>query len=241
MNINDDDRIIHTGLYTKKAREVMDSVFGQCSDGAYENNPRYDKYWMFGDACQEVDGEVTIHVSAKSGENERCGQYHNRWVENAFFKMSDAEVKSWMAIMVKRIMQMELRDESIANGWRRDNTSFTTHYLNYDEDINVAEVYCIYELLLGRQVGITKYDAHVIASVLGCKRQPSEIEAETKKREHAKSIDRTYAEAVKQMNEDEKRKIDELNTKIEAVKKMYAAKRNEAWQHKMDELKKLEA
>lgn len=237
MNINDDDRIIHTGLYTKKAFDVMSSVFGQCSDGAYENNPRYDRYWKFGDAFQEVDGEVTIHVSAKSGECEHYG----RWVENAFFKMSDVEVKTWMANMVKRIMQMELRDKSIANGWRRDNTDFTTCYLNRDEDINVAEVYCIYELLLGGQVGITKYDVHVIASVLGCKRQPSEIEAETKKREHARAIDRTYAEAVKQLNEDEKREIDELNAKIEAVKKMYATKRNEAWHHKMEMLKTLEA
>lgn len=241
MNINDDDRIIHTGLYTKKAHEVMSSVFGQCSDGAYENNPRYDRYWKFGDVCQEVDGEVTIHVSAKSGENERCGQYHNRWIENAFFKMCDVEVKTWMANMVKRIMQMELRDESIANGWRRDNTGFMTRYLNYDEDINVAEVYCIYELLLGRQVGVTKYDAHVIASVLGCKRQPSEIEAETKKRDQAKAVEQAHSVLVKQLNEDEKHEIDELNAKIEAVKKMYAAKRNEAWHHKMDELKKLEA
>ena len=233
----DNDRVVHTGLYTKKACEVMNSVFGQCSDGAYENNPRYDRYWRFGNAFQEVDGEVTIHVSAKSGESEH-GQYHSRWIENAFFKMSDVEVKTWMANMVKRIMQMELRDESIANGWRRDNEDFKTCYLNYNEDINVAEVYCIYELLLGRNVGVTKYDVSVIVSVQGSKRQPEEIEAETKKHEEVHAIESAYAEQVKAYNDEEKKLIDELNAKIKEIKDMYYSKRNEAWHEKQ---KKLEA
>lgn len=238
MIAQDNDRIVHTSMYTKKALEVLNSVFGQCSDGAYENNPRYDKYWQFGDACQEVDGEVTIHISAKSGESERCGQYRNRWVENAFFKMSDIEVKTWMANMVKRIMQMELRDEHISNGWRRDNTSFMTRYLNYNEDINVAEVYCIYEQLLGREIGVTKYNAHTICSVFGSKLQPEEIEAETAKREAVKAVERTYVEQVKALEAEEKQAVDELNAKIDEIKKMYYDKRNAAWHEKQ---KKLEA
>ena len=42
MIIQDDDRIVHTGMFSKKAKEVIDSVFGQMSDGAWENNPYYD-------------------------------------------------------------------------------------------------------------------------------------------------------------------------------------------------------
>lgn len=234
MITNDDDRIIHTGLYTNKAKEVLSSVFGQLSDGAWENNPYYDRYWKFADAMQEVDGEVTIHISAKTGERE----YHGKWIQNGFTGMRDTDVKQWMARMVKKTMVMELKDESISNGWRRDNTEFETRYLNCHETITVAEVYCIYELLLGRNVGVTKYDVSVIASVQGSKRQPEEIEAETKKREAAHQIESEYAEHVKALNAEEKKTVDELNAKIAEIKQMYCDKRNAAWHEKQ---KKLEA
>lgn len=234
MITQDNDRIIHTGLYTKKAKEVLSSVFGQLSDGWGENNPRNDRWWKFGDVTQEVDGEVTIHISAQTGERD----YHGRWIANGFIGISDTDVKQWMARMVKKTMVMELKDESISNGWRRDNTEFETRYLNYHETITVAEVYCIYELLLGRNVGITKYEASVIVSVQGSKRQPEEIEAEAKKREEVHAIESAYAEQVKAYNDEEKKLVDELNAKIKEIKDMYYSKRNEAWHEKQ---KKLEA
>lgn len=228
------DRVIHTGLYSAKAKEVMDSVFGQLSDGWGENNPRNDRWWKFGNVMQEVDGEVTIHISAKTGERD----YRNKWIENGFAHMHDLEIKQWMARMVKKTMVMELKDESISNGWRRDNTEFETRYLNYHETITVAEVYCIYELLLERNAGLTKYDVSVIASVQGSKKQPEEIEAEIKKRDAVHVIESAYAEHVKAINEEEKKLVDELNAKINEIKKMYTDKRNAAWHEKQ---KKLEA
>lgn len=229
----DSDRIVHTGMYTKKAKEVIDSVFGQMSDGAWENNPYYDRWWKFGDAAQEVDGEVTIHISAKTGER----GYNGKWIENGFSGMSDIDIKNWMARMVKKTMQMELKDENISHGWRRDNTDFMTHYLNYDEEINVAEVYCVYEQLLGREIGVTKYSAAIICSVFGMKRQPDEIEAETKKREAAAAVEADYVEQVKLLNDEEKKLISELTAKIEEVKKSYTQKRSDAWRAKLEKLK----
>lgn len=229
----DNDRVIHTGMYTKKAREVLDSVFGQLSDGWGENNPRNDRWWKFGDVAQEVDGEVTIHISTKTGER----GYNGKWIENGFTGMSDIDIKNWMARMVKKTMMMELRDENISHGWRRDNTDFMTHYLNYDEEINVAEVYCVYEQLLGREIGVAKYSAAVICSVFGMKRQPDEIEAETKKREAAAAVEADYAEQVKLLNDEEKKLISELTAKIEEVKKSYTQKRSNAWHVKVEKLK----
>ena len=234
MIIHDDDRVIHTGLYTVKAKEVLSAVFGQISDGWGENNPRNDRWWKFGDVIQEVDGEVTIHISTKTGER----GYNGKWQENGFIKMSNIEVKQWMARMVKKTMVMELNDEGLTKGaWCRTN-DFETHYLNYHETITVAEVYCIYELLLGRNVGITKYSASVIVAVQGNKRQPEEIEAEAKKREAISGIKTACAECVKALNEEEKKLVDELNAKIAEIKKMYADKRTEAYR---EEQKKLEA
>lgn len=229
----DNDRVIHTGMYTKKAKEVLDSVFGQLADGWGENNSRNDRWWKFGDAVQEVDGEVTIHISAKTGERE----YNGKWIENGFSGMSAIDIKNWMARMVKKTMTMELKDEAISHGWRRDNTDFMTHYLNYNEEINVAEVYCVYEQLLGREIGVTKYSAAVICSVFGVKKQPDEIEAETKKREAAAAVEADYAEQVKLLNDEEKKLINELTAKIEEVKKSYTQKRSDAWHAKLEKLK----
>jgi len=232
MITNDNDRIVHTGMYSLKAKEVLRSVFGQLSDGAWENNPYYDRYWKFGDVMQEIDGEVTIHISVETGEADGRG----KWIANGFMSMSYVEIKQWMARMVKKTMVMELKDESISNGWRRDNTEFETRYLNYNETITVAEVYCIYELLLERNVGVTKYEVSVIASVLGSQRQPEEIEAETKKREAVKMVETDYAAHVKALNEEEKKLVDELNAKIKEIKDMYYAKRTEAWHEKQKKL-----
>lgn len=152
--------------------------------------------------------------------------------------MSDVEVKKWMARMVKKTMVMELDDVGLTKGAWCQTNDFETHYLNYHETITVAEVYCIYELLLDRNVGITKYDVSVIASVQGSKRQPEEIEAETKKREKVHAIESTYAAQVKIYNDEEKKLVDELNAKIKEIKDIYYSKRNEAWHEKQ---KKLEA
>ena len=234
MMIQDDDRVIHTHMYTKKAKEVLDSVFGQLSDGWGENNPRNDRWWMFGKATQEVDGEVTIHISSKTGE-----RYCSKWVDNGFTGMPDVEVKKWMARMVKKTMMMELRDDHAANGWQRDNVDFKTCYLNYHEEISVAEVYCIYELLLDRPVGVTKYDVSVIASVQGSKSAPEEIALETEKRAKVKAVEDDFASKVKALNEEEKKLVEELKAKITEIGKTFIDKRSEAHREMVEKLKAL--
>lgn len=234
MTASPDDRIIHTKLYTQKACDVMDSVFGQLSDGWGKNNWRNDRYWMFGDASVELDGEAVIRISSSPGK-----WYGRQWIENAFTHMSDFEVRAWMARMIKKTMTMELRDEGISNGWKRDNISFMTCYLNRDIEISVAEVYCMYEMLLDRQVGITKYDSSVIAGACGRMRIPEETEDAKKLQDAVKAVNDAYAEKVKQLNEEEKAEIDKLMAKIDEVKKQFALKRNDAITEKLEKLKSI--
>lgn len=235
MIAQENDRIIHTKLYTQKACDVMSSVFGQLSDGWGENNPKNDRYWMYGDAAVEPDGEAVIRISSSPGK----WYGSHRWVENAFTHMSDFEIREWMARMVKKTMTMELRDKGISNGWKRDNTSFMTCYLNRDIEISVAEVYCIYEMLLNRPVGITKYDSSVIVAACGSKRTHEETEAAKKKQDAVKAVNDMCAERVKQLNEEEKAEIDKLMAKIDEVKKQFALKRNDAITEKLEKLKSI--
>ena len=73
--IIENGRIIKTGLWSVKAKEVLSSVLGQLSDGWGENNPRNDRYWKFAEVKQLADGEVVIEVSKSSGSSEGYGNW----------------------------------------------------------------------------------------------------------------------------------------------------------------------
>lgn len=168
-------RTIHTGLYGAQAHEVIDSVHGQLSDGKWENSPGYDKYWTNFDVKTADDGEVIINVNAASSI--MWGQY---WYTNPFRSMSDTEFKKWIAQKIKAVVNDERKDRVEFGEWDRKNIDHTSLYLgNSDEKygtvVTVADIYCTYDALLGRSVGVTKYDACTICRVFGTKRTDEEI------------------------------------------------------------------
>ena len=210
-------RVIKTPLWSTKAKEVLDGVLGQLSDGIYENNPRMDRYWMFAKVLREADGRVVIAVDKRTGEHGGYGS-HSRWIENAFAHMSDIEVIQFFARMVKKIAKIELKDENIINGWRRNNVEFMTRYLNYYEEISIAEVYCIYEMLLNRPVGITKYDVSIINSAVGVQRSDEETKLEQDKMDKIAEIKSNYAKRMKELNDAASTEVKLINDKYEALK-----------------------
>lgn len=168
-------RTIHTGLYGAQAHEVIDSVRGQLSDGKWENSPGYDKYWTNFDVKTADDGEVIINVNANSSST-----YCSRWYINPFYIMSDAEFKNWIARKIKAVVNDERRDRREFGEWDRKNIDGTSLYLGHADEkygpvVTVADIYCTYEALLGRSVGVTKYDACTICRVFGTKRTDEEI------------------------------------------------------------------
>lgn len=221
-------RIIKTNLWSLKAKEVLSSVLGQLSDGWGENNSRNDRYWMFANVKQLANGNVVIEVS-----NESCkGEGYNknfRWIENAFRSMSDKEVLDFFARMVKKTAKMELKDEDpygkhhmeASFQWSRINTEFKTTYLSYDEEISIAEVYCIYEMLLGRPVGVTKYDAGVINSAVGCQRSDEDTAAEQARLDAISILKSECAKLMKEINE-------KIEAEKKAIDKKYESIRDEA-------------
>lgn len=168
-------RTIHTGLYGAQAKEVIDSVHGQLSDGKWENSPGYDKYWTNFDVKTADDGEVIINVNANSSST-----YCSRWYNNPFYSMSDAEFKKWIAQKIKAVVNDERRDRREFGEWDRKNIDGTSLYLGHADEkygpvVTVADIYCTYDALLGRSIGVTKYDACTICRVFGTKRTDEEI------------------------------------------------------------------
>lgn len=169
-------RTIHTNLYGAQAYAVIDGVHGQLSDGKWENSPGYDKYWTNFDVQTADDGEVIFKVNADGATT-----WAQRFMPNPFYHMSDVEFKKWIAQKIKAVVNDERKDRVEFGDWDRKNTGHTTLYLGkYDETVHgvtttVADVYCTYEALLGREIGIAKYDSSTICRVFGTKRTDNEI------------------------------------------------------------------
>ena len=142
-------RTIETPFFGIVADEILRSVSGQMSDGLWENSRGYEKYWTNFNVTRHSDGRVVFHVSKDCGST-----YCNRWYGNPFLNMSDAEFLAWYAGKLKAVIQAEARDNRWTKGWwNRDNTEQKTIYLNYKEEVTVADVYCVYDELLGRCQG----------------------------------------------------------------------------------------
>ena len=210
-------RIIHTNLYGAQAHAVIDSVHGQLSDGKWENTPGYDKYWINFGVETADNGEVVFNVST-DGSSKYC----SRWYNNPFYGMSDTEFKKWIAQKIKAVVNDERKDRMEFGEWDRRNIDHTTLYLGkYDEAIHdvtttVADVYCTYEALLGREIGIAKYDSSTICRVFGIKRTDEEIAKVKAIKDAKEAIYAKYRAEIDSLRESTKAAIQKLEEKLTA-------------------------
>lgn len=134
-------RIIKTGLKTQKECDILDGVFGQLSDGMWENSRAAEGYWPYIDADLK-NGEVVLTVS-------NSYRYDGR-PTNKLLDMSDDDIKKWLAKKIKQVIKEEGLD------WKRDNSDETdyldTEWRTSKQPSTVADCYYVYEVLKGRNV-----------------------------------------------------------------------------------------
>lgn len=234
MNKNSKTRIIHTGLYGAQAKGVIDGVHGQLSDGKWENSPGYDKYWTNFDVETADDGEVVFKVNAEYGYH-----YCNRYLDNPFKNMSDADFKTWIARKIKAVVNDERKDRMEFGSWDRRNIDHTSLYLGHADEkygpvVTVADIYCTYDALLGRNVGITKYDASTICRVFGTKKTDEEAAKVKSLREAKEIIYAKYKVKIDSLREAANEAIKQINAKL-------AADINAAIVEQKDEIEKIAA
>lgn len=134
-------RIIKTGLKNQKECDILKGVFGQLSDGMWENSRAAEGYWPYIDA--ELDnGEVVLKVSTAYRKYE--------YPTNKLLDMDDVAIKKWLAKKIKQVIKEEGLD------WKRDNTDETdyldTSWRKSKQPSTVADCYYVYEVLKGRNV-----------------------------------------------------------------------------------------
>ena len=213
---NTNIRTIHTNLYGVQAKAVIDGVHGQLSDGKWENTPGYDKYWTNFNVQTADDGEVIFKVNARFST--MCCR---RFMPNPFYGMSDVEFKKWIANKVKAVVNDERKDRDEFGEWDRRNIDHTSLYLGHADEqygpvVTVADIYCTYEALLGREIGIAKYDSSTICRVFGTKRTDEEIIKVKTIKEAKEAIYAKYKAQIASLRESTKTAIQKLEEKLKA-------------------------
>ena len=192
--MNNHTRIICTGLYGDKAFEILDAMRGQLSDGKWENSPGYDKYWTNFSVVRQDDGETAFVVNT-----DYC-VYYGRYLKNPFRNISEQEFKSWCARKIKAVIRDELKHHALAIGaWNRRNLDGKSIYLGHSDEkygqiVSVADIYCTYETLLGRDISTAKYDTQTIINVFGSKRSAEDTAKITAVKTTIASIREKYAQ-----------------------------------------------
>ena len=135
-------RIIKTGLKTQKECDILDGVFGQLSDGMWENSRAAGGYWPYIDAELE-NGEVVLKVST-------AYRKYDGIPTNKLIDMTDDDIKKWLAKKIKQVIKEEGLD------WDRGNEEETdyldTSWRKSKQTSTVADCYYVYEVLKGRNV-----------------------------------------------------------------------------------------
>lgn len=174
--MNTNARTIHTHLYGDRANEIVRAVSGQLSDGLWENSRGYDKYWTNFDVDRLDDGETVLKVSLSP-----YSRWGKQFLNNPFLRMSDTEFLAWYAGKLKTVIRAEAKDDNWTKGWwNRDNTADKSQYLNYELDVTVADVYAVYDCLLGRA---KRSSAETLARTFAEPRGAEAAAAEKAKRE----------------------------------------------------------
>lgn len=136
-----DTRKVDLGL-DAKYKDMIDAVFGQMSDGWWENTPAMQGYWRF--AIPQVEnGKVLLDIDKISQvrtENPDGRSASNRWLG-----MDDSKVRQFLADKIKFLVKGE------GLKWDRGNEQ-ETEYLSGDDTYTVKDCYYAYEVLKGRNV-----------------------------------------------------------------------------------------
>lgn len=135
---NENTHLVDLGL-DAKFKDMIDSVFGQLSDGYWENSPRMRGYWKFATPILK-DNKIYLEIDNAHWNDDGAHTVYNLWDG-----MSDARVKQFLADKIKFLV----KEEGLK--WDRGNTN-TTDYLSYSDTYSVEDCYYAYELLKGRNV-----------------------------------------------------------------------------------------
>ena len=202
-------RIIHTDTYTNKSKIILtklkDYMRRDWGSKQQFRNATYAKINV------EPNGEVTWVVSDQPWDYRRTIYYK---------KQNDNDVRAWLAGMLKTMVFRTWRQTGVdTRQWNRQNNKLTLDCFNNDEsDITVADVYCMYELLLNRKNFKRHYTAKFVKNFVGESLDPIATELEVARREEAEKLWIKFQDECNRLNNEQ---YDEIQRSDEAIRNKY--------------------
>ena len=211
-------REINTPFFSKKADEILRSVLGQLSDGLWENSRGYEKYWQNFDVFRRSNGQVYFEVNTDRMLVVPGRPYH--YYDNPFKQMSDAEFLNWVAAKLKAVIVAELKDNSIPSkeGWKRNNTTFESTYLAYNEKITVADIYVIYDWLKGRKGRKLDMNSPIVKDIFSNPRSEDKVKKIKDKQSEIDFIQTNRNNLMEEIKEQYVTQIENLEKQIAELK-----------------------
>ena len=159
---------VHTELFTDIAKDAIDSVFGQLSDGIWENSHQMEQYWQFAHVERDLNGEVVIVVDKITGKIHGHGS-NCKWTSNAFAEMTDNRVLEFLGKKLREIANIEFKDKDL----KPDHSSQRTmEYLTRNTPITAEMAYVLADILLGKRVD---RKAFILQRLIGQARSVDEV------------------------------------------------------------------
>lgn len=156
---NTGSKIINTGLKGQIAKDVLNSVIGQMSDGIWENSRIMQHYWKFV-AIEDIDGDICIVVNNSPYIFEPYRRTYNSRVQTRSFDnyfvskchRDDIKIKQFFANKIKQIVREDFNDHNKCGCIFNDKDNSELHYISsYSKDengnypsITVADAYKVY-------------------------------------------------------------------------------------------------
>lgn len=134
--------------------DIISSVFGQLSDGIWENSPRMEKYWRLCDYEKVPQGiEFTI-TSSESDYRNKWYEMPDEWRNSGNWEFDENKFKEWLGNKVKQVVKVNMNDDRDLGEWNRQNLAEVPYLDRNAKDyaVTVADCYWLYEYLKGRKM-----------------------------------------------------------------------------------------
>ena len=203
-------RIIHTDTYTNKSKIILTKLRDYMCRGwgskQQFRNATYAKINV------EPNGEVTWVVSDQPWDYRRTIYYK---------KQNDNDVRAWLAGMLKTmVFRTWLRTGVDTHQWNRQNNKLTLDCFNNDEcDITVADIYCMYELLMNRKGFKRRWPTKFLKTIIGDGLDPIATELEVARREEAEKLWIKFQDECNRLSNEQ---YDEIQRSDEAIRNKYS-------------------
>lgn len=134
------------------AKKILEGVYGQLSDGLWEDSPRMEKYWRNSELISK-NGFLAFTIKPYDiFSYKNIDAIQKDIIDNGSSTVAAVLWNKLFSVWLKTIVKTELEnsDEDLGE-WKRDNTSELTYFGTSDDPITVRDAYRVYDSLLNRK------------------------------------------------------------------------------------------